>query len=167
MLVSDPGRIDKRSTLVHRIRLALIAVLVFGAAWATTGLIVALIDGSKIIKSPGDLLLAGALVFVDLMIAFAFVYWELDSGGPGERAHTHVRFPDLAFPQHQNPELAPPGWRPVFIDYLYLGLTNMVAFSPTDVMPLTARAKVAMGLQSMASMALLGLVVASAVNVLN
>ena len=65
-----------------------------------------------------------------------------------------------------SPELAPPGWRPLFIDYLYLGMTNSLAFSPTDVMPLVPWAKIAMALQSLISLAILGLVVARAVNIL-
>jgi hypothetical protein len=71
----------------------------------------------------------------------------------------------FAFPQQLNPDLAPPGWRPRFIDYLYLGFTNAIAFSPTDTMPLAPWAKVAMAIQSMISLAILGLVVARAVNV--
>ena len=61
-------------------------------------------------------------------------------------------------------ELAPTGWRPVFLDYLHLGFTNATAFSPTDVMPLTLRAKYTMVLQSTVSLALFGLIVARAVN---
>ena len=65
-----------------------------------------------------------------------------------------------------NPDLAPPGWRPMFIDYLYLGMTNALAFSPTDVMPLVPWAKITMAIQSLTSVAILGLVVARAVNIL-
>jgi len=166
MLVTDPGRIDARSTKVRAIRIALICVLVIGAAWATVALIHDIIDGGSTTKTAGKLLLAGALVFTYIAIAFAFLYWELDSGGPGRRAHTIVAHPDFAFPQHENPHLAPPGWRPVFLDYLYLGLTNSIAFSPTDTMPLTHWAKLAMAVQSIVSLAVLGLVIASAVNVL-
>jgi hypothetical protein len=64
-----------------------------------------------------------------------------------------------------NPALAPPGWRPRFVDYLYLGFTNALAFSPTDAMPLVPWAKVAMALQSVISLAILALVVARAVNI--
>jgi hypothetical protein len=71
---------------------------------------------------------------------------------------------DFAFTQQLSPELAPPGWRPVFLDYLYLGFTNATAFSPTDVMPLTHRAKYTMVVQSTVALALVGLVVARAVN---
>jgi len=62
-------------------------------------------------------------------------------------------------------EIAPPHWRPRFIDYLYLGFTNATAFSPTDVMPLAPWAKIAMTAQSLISLTILGLVVARAVNV--
>ena len=82
------------------------------------------------------------------------------------RALGSPEYPDLAFPQHMNPDLAPPAWRPMFIDYLYLGMTNALAFSPTDVMPLVPWAKIAMALQSLVSLAILGLVVARAVNIL-
>jgi len=166
MLVTDPGRIDARSAKVRAIRLAIICVLVIGAAWATVALIVDIVDGGSNTNSAGKLLLAGGVVFAYIAIAFAFLYWELDSGGPGRRAHTVVTHPDFAFPQHTSPHLAPPGWRPVFLDYLYLGLTNSIAFSPTDTMPLAHWAKLAMAVQSIASLAVLGLVIASAVNVL-
>ena len=74
--------------------------------------------------------------------------------------------PQLAFPQQLNPNLNASHWRPRFIDYLYLGLTNSPAFSPTDVMPLAPWAKIVMGVQSVVSLVILGLVVARAVNVL-
>jgi uncharacterized membrane protein len=63
------------------------------------------------------------------------------------------------------PDLAPPGWRPLYADYLYLGYTNAVAFSPTDVMPLAHWAKAAMLIQSMISILILSLVIARAVNI--
>src|SRR5689334_650483 len=71
---------------------------------------------------------------------------------------------DFAFTQHMSPELAPSGWKPVFLDYLHLGFTNATAFSPTDVLPLTHRAKYIMLVQSTVALALIGLVVARAVN---
>ena len=164
--VMDPGRIDRRSRVVRAFRMALIGLLVFGAGWATVQLVIDLIEGGPGTNSASELLTAGSLVWTDLIIAFGFLYWELDSGGPGERAHQNPRLPDLGFPQQLNPAVAPPGWRPVFVDYLYLGLTNALAFSPTDAMPLTHRAKLAMGLESVVSLVILGLVIARAVNVL-
>jgi hypothetical protein len=94
------------------------------------------------------------------------LYWQLDGAGPAARLYGTRPCPDFAFPQHVNPDLAPPGWRPVFFDYLYLGYTNAVAFSPTDAMPLALWAKGAMAIQSAISILILSLVVARAVNVL-
>jgi hypothetical protein len=87
----------------------------------------------------------------------------MDGGGPISRASRPPPL-DFAFTQQMNPELAPPGWRPVFLDYLHLGFTNSTAFSPTDVMPLTLGAKYSMLVQSTVSLALFGLIVARAVN---
>ena len=58
----------------------------------------------------------------------------------------------------------PRGWRPTFLDYLHLAFTNSTAFSPTDVMPLSHRAKYSMLVQSTIALALFGLIVARAVN---
>jgi hypothetical protein len=98
-------------------------------------------------------------------IAFALLCWELDSGGAAARAHQLPRHADFAFPQQLNPDVAPPSWRPRFVDYLYLGFTNATAFSPTDAMPLAPWAKSAMTVQSLVSLLILGLVIARAVNV--
>jgi hypothetical protein len=91
--------------------------------------------------------------------------WLLDGGGPEARIWNPPEFPHLAFPEHLNPVVAPPGWRPEFADYLYLGFTNATAFSPTDVMPLARWCKLAMTVQAFGSLAVLGLVVARAVNI--
>jgi hypothetical protein len=69
------------------------------------------------------------------------------------------------FTQQQNPELAPEGWRPTYVDYFILGITTSTAFSPTDVMPMSPWAKLTMALQSLISLTVLGLVIARAVNV--
>ena len=98
-------------------------------------------------------------------IAFSLLYWELDCGGAAARVHRLKPHPTSRF-RSNSPEVAPDGWRPRFVDYLYLGFTNATAFSPTDVMPLTPRAKFPMLVQSLVSLILLGLVVARAVNVL-
>jgi hypothetical protein len=87
----------------------------------------------------------------------------MDGGGPARRVQRPEPV-DFAFTQHMSPELAPPHWRPVFLDYLHLGFTNATAFSPTDVMPLTLKAKYTMLVQSSVALALFGLIVARAVN---
>jgi uncharacterized membrane protein len=148
------------------VSIALVAAIAAGAAWGTLVLVLALVDGNPQTSAARELLVTGALVWLDTVIAFSFVYWELDSGGPALRFTRGVAHPDLAFPQQMNPDLAPPGWRPVFVDYLYLGLTNGLAFSPTDVMPLSTWAKLTMAVQSLISVVILSLVIANSVNLL-
>lgn len=166
LIVGDPGRIDRRATWLRRLSLVLVGLLLMSALGSTVLLLYELATGSPQLATASALLSSGALVWVGTNIAFAFLYWELDGGGPAARAHGMPRYPDLAFPEQLSPELAPPDWRPEFIDYLYLGMTNALAFSPTDVMPLAHWAKAAMALQSLASLAILGLIVARAVNIL-
>ncbi len=166
LIIADPGRIDRRSAFVRILSLALVAILVVGAAGVTIRLVVDLIRGGPDTNSPGQLLRVGSLVWIYVIITFSFLYWELDGGGPEMRARTAPEFPDFAFPEQLNPHIARPGWRPQFFDYLYLGFTNSTAFSPTDVMPLARWAKLAMAVQATASLIVLGLVVARAVNIL-
>ena len=112
-----------------------------------------------------QVLLTAAQVWATDIIAFGLVYWELDGRGPVSRRLPGDPQPrDFRFPQEDTGKPTP--WRPVFFDYLYFSLTNMMAFSPTDVMPLTTRAKALMGLQAVTGFALLALVIARAVNIL-
>ena len=147
--------------------------LVFGQEHGNAGIDLAdlpfvaeLIDGAPDLSDAQTLLSAGALVWLDVNITFSLLYWELDGGGSAERLQHQRAHPDLAFPQHINPDLAPPGWRARYLDYLYLGFTNATAFSPTDVMPLARWAKLLMATQAILSIVILSLVVANAVNLL-
>jgi hypothetical protein len=164
LFAGDPGKIDRRSSTLRLISIALVSVLVLNSLWATGQLIDALINGGSETESAGDVLAAGTTVWISNCLAFALLYWELDSGGAAARAHRVPDYPDFAFPQQMNPDLAPAGWRPRFVDYLYVGFTNATAFSPTDAMPLASWAKIAMAAQSLISLALLALVIARAVN---
>jgi hypothetical protein len=162
LLTSDPSSPDERVRL-RRFALVLVGVFVAAALWATALLIRDLIEGEGVTRSPDELLATGALVWLGNNIAFALLYWLIDGGGPIARSGRSAVV-DFAFTQHMSPELAPPGWRPVFLDYLHLGFTNATAFSPTDVMPLTHRAKYAMLVQATIALAVFGLIVARAVN---
>ena len=162
LLTSDPsGPVERRR--MRRIALILVGLLVLAALWATALLVDDLIRGTKVSNSPSELLASGAVVWLGNNLAFALLYWLFDGGGPTARSRRRTPV-DFAFTQQMSPEIAPPGWRPVFLDYLHLGFTNATAFSPTDVMPLTHRAKYAMLVQSTVALALIGLVVARAVN---
>jgi len=116
--------------------------------------------------SGGQLLMSGAIVWLTNVIVFGLLYWSLDAGGPRTRARRGRRRPDFWFPQDDNDRLARGGWYPRLEDYAYVALTNGIAFSPTDAMPLTRRAKTLMGLDAMISVGAVLLVAARAVNVL-
>ena len=163
LLASDPGDLARHRRQLRRVALTLVALLVIAELWATALLVYDLIKGIGVTQSAPELLATGAVVWIGNNLAFAVLYWLIDSGGPFARAQLDVPV-DFAFTQHMSPELAPDGWRPVFLDYLHLGFTNATAFSPTDVMPLTHRAKFTMVVQSTVALALFGLIVARAVN---
>ena len=124
-----------------------------------------LLVGGKI-DNGHSLILTAMNIFFTNIIIFGLLYWEIDAGGPVRRTADNVRERDFSFPQMQNPELAPVGWLPTFIDYLYVSLTNATAFSPTDTMPLTRQAKLLMGVQSLVSLTTVALVASRAVNIL-
>ena len=162
LITSNPTGAAERRRL-HRVAIALVGLLVFAALWATALLVADLIRGKGVSNDPSELLASGGVVWLGNNLSFALLYWLMDGGGPSARLRRRVPL-DFAFTQHLSPEVSPPGWRPVFLDYLHLGFTNATAFSPTDVMPLTHRAKLAMVVQSTVALALFGLVVARAVN---
>jgi uncharacterized membrane protein len=163
LVAGDPARLRARVRWLRPLLVFLVSALVVVALWATVVLVYDLIKGTGVSNSPTELLASGGLVWLGNNISFALLYWLIDSGGPVVRSRQPAPV-DFAFTQHMSPELAPPGWRPVFLDYLHLGFTNATAFSPTDVMPLTHRAKYTMLVQSTVALALFGLIVARAVN---
>jgi hypothetical protein len=163
LVFGHPARLARHAHVVRRIAVTIVIVLVAAALWATASLVYDLVRGHGVSQSASKLLAAGALVWVGNNLSFAMLYWLMDGGGPIARSR-NPKPVDFAFTQQLSPELAPPGWRPVFLDYLHLGFTNATAFSPTDVMPLTLRAKYVMLVQASVALALLGLVVARAVN---
>jgi hypothetical protein len=156
LLISNPARINRESTIIRGTSLSLMTVI---------GLVGHLVNGSAG-NSGGALLASGAAIWGTNIIAFALWYWELDRGGPAARALGHRPHPDFLFPQMTAPEVAPPDWEPTFPDYLYLSFTNAIAFSPTDVMPLSRWSKMVMLLQSVVSVVALALVISRAVNIL-
>jgi uncharacterized membrane protein len=124
-----------------------------------------LLQGGKVHGRP--LIFSGVALWVTNVLLFGLWYWELDRGGPIERARGNRAVPDFLFPQMADAaRFTRPNWIPGLIDYLYVSFTNATAFSPTDVMPLTATAKSLMTAQSVVSLLIVVLVVARAVNIL-
>jgi len=115
---------------------------------------------------PIGLLISGLVLWTANVATFALTYWEVDGGGPEAREkRTHP--PDFVFPQQQPNEgwVAVRDWAPTFGDYLYVSVTASTAFSPTDTMPYTKRAKLLMGLQNMTSLAIVAMLIARAVGI--
>jgi uncharacterized membrane protein len=165
LLAADPAHIGRRAPVVRRVSIALVLVLVGLAIVSTIRLIVDLVRGGPLTQSARILLASGGLIWLGNCVVFSLLYWLFDSGGPLARFRRERPFPDFAFPQQQSPELAPPDWRPHYVDYLILAFTTSTAFSPTDVLPMARWAKAAMAVQSIISLLTIGLVIARAVNI--
>lgn len=147
--------------------LALLALLVLGNFVALALLVAGLVTASTSELTGGELLLTGFSIWAVDVIVFGLWFWELEGGGPAARLLAPERTtPEFQFPQDDNPQFAPEGWRPQVWDYVYVALTNGIAFSPTDTMPLSLRAKAMMGLESGLSAVTVLLVAARAVNIL-
>jgi hypothetical protein len=166
LTIMYPRRHDDESTIQRFMALGLIALINVANLISLILLIHELLSGTAVV---GRSLIYGSMgIWVTNVIVFGLWYWELDRGGPGQRckpAHER-REPDFMFPQMANPQVAPKGWHPTFVDYLYVSFTNASAFSPTDTMPLTRWAKLLMTVQSAASLVTVVLVTARAVNIL-
>jgi hypothetical protein len=113
-----------------------------------------------------QLLASSIVVWVSNVLIFSLLYWRIDRGGPEARANNAGTRPDWLFPQAGAPEDAPPDWRPTFVDYLFLGFSTATAFSPTDALPLTSRAKMLMMLESTMSLGTIVVVASRAINIL-
>ena len=113
-----------------------------------------------------QLLTSSIGAWITNVLAFSLVYWRIDRGGPEARANDAGTKPDWLFPQAGVPEEAPPDWRPTYVDYLFLAFATAMAFSPTDALPLTSRAKMLMMLESAVSLLTLVTVAARAINIL-
>jgi hypothetical protein len=143
--------------------LALLAVVSVANVLLLTAVIASLVRGNE--RSGGQLLLKALAVWTTNVVAFSLWYWAFDRGGPVRRLERNPPKPDFLFPQIDNPQLAPPDWQPRFLDYFYTSFTNSIAFSPTDVLPLTRWAKLLMLAESSISSVTILLVAARAVNI--
>lgn len=114
-----------------------------------------------------NLIYSAVSVWLTNVIIYGLWFWEIDRGGPHRRAGGLGRWPDIQFPQMENPPLAPVNWRPSFIDYLYTSFANGTSFAPADAMPLTAQAKALFATESMVSLITIAVVAARAVNILH
>ncbi len=164
LIVASPRQLEFEHPRRRRVAVSMIAFVSFANIFSLLELSKSLLHHR--VEDGRSLIIAGVVIWLTNFIIFALWYWEIDRGGPGVRASGHDGAPDFLFPQMSDDRIEPLFWRPRFIDYLYVSLTNAAAFSPTDTMPLTPMAKSVMGIQSLVSLVTIGLIVSRAVNIL-
>ena len=175
LLITNPRRMTRETRWSRWASIGLAGVVILTNC-ASLGLLLSDLAGTK---ASGSHLLIGAMqIWATNVIGFGLFFWELDRGGPVARHRTareEMPAADWRFSQDENDDAVVEvsrtssetgGWIPDFIDYLYVSLTNSSAFSPTDTMPLTSRAKIAMGLQATAALLVSLILVSYAVSAL-
>lgn len=176
VLVVRPRRLTTETRVSRALSMAL-AVVVAVTNLVALGLLVAQLVNNG--NTPGgSLLLGGLQVWTTNVIAFALIYWELDRGGPVARtqlAREDLPLADFRFTHDEDADTVTEvakgssksaDWVPTFLDYLYVSTTNSSAFSPTDTMPLSNRAKALMGVEATAALLTSLIVIARAVGAL-
>jgi hypothetical protein len=154
------GRMDLNHVFNH----VVLGSVTFSMVWSLTLLITRLPAHRD---TPLTLLRAASALWLANVLVFASWYWRLDAGGPNQRdlreSHSEGAF---LFPQMLVPGKHSSGWRPGFVDYLFLAFNTSTAFSPTDVPVLSRWAKLMMMVQASISLATVALIAARAVNIL-
>jgi len=164
VILSPQREVQANHPASRRIAIAM-AALVSLANAISLGLLTHLLLHHNV-SNGRQLIISGVAIWLTNVLIFALWYWEADRGGPAQRAGGRDGPPDFLFSQMSDASRWYPEWRPVFMDYLYVALTNATALSPTDTMPLSITAKGIMSLQSLISLVTIGLVVSRAVNIL-
>jgi hypothetical protein len=175
LVVINPHHLERQTPWSRIASVALACIVVLSNQITLVFLIFLLVGGA----SEGPKLLQSALqVWVTNVIGFALLYWELDRGGPVLRtmlARAELPIADFRFPQDEDHDAIDEvarrsskaiDWTPSFVDYLYFSLSNSMAFSPTDTMPLSPRAKMLMALEAFGGFIILALVIARAVSLI-
>jgi len=176
LIIANPTHFTRQTKLTRILSLAQVSILLLANQVALVQLIIELVSAGK--QDGPSLLLAALQVWITNVIGFALLYWELDRGGPVTRTRaTRKSLPwaDFRFPQDEDHDAVDEvaarssikdDWTPSFVDYLYFSSSNSMAFSPTDSMPLSHRAKLLMLVESFAGFVMLALVIARAVSLL-
>jgi uncharacterized membrane protein len=115
------------------------------------------INGVNVIRT-------GVLLYGCNILVSALWYWEIDGGGPEKRQYSDHQAADFLFPQQMGGIVG--NWAPHFFDYLYVAFTGATAFSPTDTMPLSRRAKFLMMVEAILALLLISFVVSRAINII-
>ncbi|MFJ7266440.1 hypothetical protein ACIQV3_07170 [Streptomyces sp. NPDC099050] len=177
LIAINPRRLTRQTRLSRALSLTLVLVIAASNLVSLGILIHALLSTG--VKEGGSLLTAAFQVWLTNIIVFGLAYWELDRGGPVSRTQSpraDLPLADFRFSQDENDDAVQEvadgssvksDWVPTLMDYLYVSVTNSTAFSPTDTMPLSTRAKLMMSVQSVAALMTSLLVIARAVSILH
>lgn len=164
LTIGAPYRHREEARLIRFASILLIAFVSLAVVASLALLVHVVVSGTPV--SGRQLIFSGIRIWLTLICVFALWYWEIDRGGPTIRGHGDERDPDFLFPQMGAHEVGPRGWMPAFVDYLYVSFTDATAFSPTDTLPLSARAKMLMLIEALASITTVVIVAGRAVNIL-
>ncbi|MFJ2645229.1 hypothetical protein ACIO1C_00580 [Streptomyces sp. NPDC087420] len=177
LIAINPRRLTRQTRLFRLLSLTLVAVIAVSNLVALGILVHQLVYAG--VKDGRSLLVAALQVWLTNIIVFGLAYWELDRGGPVSRTQlprSELPLADFRFSQDENDDAVQEvadgasgsaDWVPALTDYLYVSVTNSTAFSPTDTMPLSPRAKLMMSVQAVAALLTSLLVIARAVSILH
>ncbi|MEU6071886.1 hypothetical protein ABZ864_47580 [Streptomyces sp. NPDC047082] len=173
----NPKRLTRQTRVFRVLSLTLVAVIAASNLVALGILVHELVYAG--VKDGRSLLVAALQVWLTSIIVFGLAYWELDRGGPVTRTQASraaLPLADFRFSQDENDDAVQEvadgasgssDWVPTLMDYLYVSVTNSTAFSPTDTMPLSTRAKIMMSIQNVSALVTSLLVIARAVSILH
>ena len=173
LIIVNPRRMTRQNPWERAAALTLVGLIAVANGVALVLLLRQLVSSGN--SRPVELLIAAGQVWLTNVIVYGLAFWELDRGGPVARTHaprSELPRADFRFPQdedHDTVEEVQAGssklsdWVPAIVDYLYVSLSNSSAFSPTDTMPLSTRAKILMGIESTSALVISVLVIAKGV----
>ncbi|MFF0138778.1 hypothetical protein ACFYRN_20335 [Streptomyces sp. NPDC005227] len=177
LIAVNPRRLTRQTRMFRVLSLTLVAVIAVSNLVALGILVNELVYAG--VKDGRELLVAALQVWLTNIIVFGLAFWELDRGGPVSRTQApraELPLADFRFSQDENDDAVQEvadgasgssDWVPTLVDYLYVSVTNSTAFSPTDTMPLTTRAKLMMSVESVSALITSLLVISRAVSILH
>ena len=161
-------RMGKHS--LNRVLGIIISSVITLALIASVALLVVAVPAHK--EEPIALLASGAELWFTNVLVFALWYWRLDGGGPTARRQRHefgsrsFVFPQMQIEKIERGRFECHGWRPHFVDYLFIAWTTSSTFGPTDA-PLLARwAKILTMVQIGISLTIMIVLISRAIGVL-
>lgn len=162
------GRRETRVRWLKIERTAIVLATIIGTAAVAIGLghLIHVLLVRAAVVTGLELLTTSVGIWIGNILVFSIAFWLIDLGGPEARVARVQTQPDWLFPAESTPELAARGWRPSYVDYLFLAFSTATAFSATDAAPMTTRAKLLMMLEATISLATLVVVVSRAINIL-